>query len=123
MIVRGLISLTLAKANKVWVNENGRLRFGRGVRREVLPRGRPLRDQAPEPSEQDDRRSAREAADRVAGQKFEVERPRGEPDLRTNLIYYGDNLNILRDHIPSNSVDFDLYLDPPFNSAEHFLRL
>jgi site-specific DNA-methyltransferase (adenine-specific) len=32
-----------------------------------------------------------------------------------NTLYYGDNLNILRDYIPSDSVDL-IYLDPPFNS-------
>ncbi len=29
-----------------------------------------------------------------------------------NTLFYGDNLPILRDHIPDESVD----LDPPFNS-------
>jgi hypothetical protein len=32
-----------------------------------------------------------------------------------NRLYYGDNLDILRDHIASESVDL-IYLDPPFNS-------
>ncbi len=32
-----------------------------------------------------------------------------------NTLYYGDNLDILRDYIPSESVDL-VYLDPPFNS-------
>jgi DNA modification methylase len=32
-----------------------------------------------------------------------------------NRLYYGDNLNILRDFIPDESVDL-IYLDPPFNS-------
>ncbi|MGH6889392.1 MAG: DNA methyltransferase [Rhizomicrobium sp.] len=32
-----------------------------------------------------------------------------------NGLYYGDNLDILRSHIPSESVDL-IYLDPPFNS-------
>ena len=32
-----------------------------------------------------------------------------------NKLYYGDNLNILRDFIPDESVDL-IYLDPPFNS-------
>ncbi|WP_333885624.1 hypothetical protein [Sphingobium yanoikuyae] len=30
-------------------------------------------------------------------------------------LYYGDNLDILRAHIPDESVDL-VYLDPPFNS-------
>ncbi len=33
----------------------------------------------------------------------------------TNQLYFGDNLNVLREHIPSESVDL-IYLDPPFNS-------
>ena len=32
-----------------------------------------------------------------------------------NQLYFGDNLEILRHHIPINSVDL-IYLDPPFNS-------
>jgi site-specific DNA-methyltransferase (adenine-specific) len=32
-----------------------------------------------------------------------------------NQLYFGDNLEILRQHIPVNSVDL-IYLDPPFNS-------
>lgn len=32
-----------------------------------------------------------------------------------NTLYYGDNLDILREHIPDESVDL-IYLDPPFNS-------
>ena len=32
-----------------------------------------------------------------------------------NTLFYGDNLQVLRDHVPSESVDL-VYLDPPFNS-------
>ena len=32
-----------------------------------------------------------------------------------NTLYYGDNLDILRNYIPNESVDL-IYLDPPFNS-------
>ena len=32
-----------------------------------------------------------------------------------NTLYYGDNLEILRQHVPAGSVDL-VYLDPPFNS-------
>jgi len=35
--------------------------------------------------------------------------------LETNVLYYGDNLEILRKYIPDNSIDL-IYLDPPFNS-------
>ena len=33
----------------------------------------------------------------------------------TNRLYYGDNLDVLREHITDESVDL-IYLDPPFNS-------
>ncbi len=33
----------------------------------------------------------------------------------TNALYYGDNLAVLREHVPDESVDL-VYLDPPFNS-------
>jgi len=32
-----------------------------------------------------------------------------------NILYYGDNLDVLRQHIPDESIDL-VYLDPPFNS-------
>ena len=32
-----------------------------------------------------------------------------------NTLYFGDNLDILREHVPDASVDL-IYLDPPFNS-------
>jgi len=35
--------------------------------------------------------------------------------METNVLYYGDNLEILRKYIPDNSIDL-IYLDPPFNS-------
>lgn len=35
--------------------------------------------------------------------------------METNVLYYGDNLDILRKYIPNNSIDL-IYLDPPFNS-------
>lgn len=34
-------------------------------------------------------------------------------------LYYGDNLDVLRRHIPSDSVDL-VYLDPPFNSNANY---
>ena len=36
-----------------------------------------------------------------------------------NKLYYGDNLAILREHIPDQSVDL-IYLDPPFNSRRSY---
>jgi len=46
-----------------------------------------------------------------------------------NLLYYGDNLDVLRRHVKDESIDL-VYLDPPFNSnagynvlfAEHGVR-
>ena len=32
-----------------------------------------------------------------------------------NQLYFGDNLDILRTYVPTDSVDL-IYLDPPFNS-------
>lgn len=34
--------------------------------------------------------------------------------MKTNVLYCGDNLHILRDYIPDGSIDL-IYLDPPFN--------
>lgn len=39
--------------------------------------------------------------------------------LQTNTLYYGDNLYILREYVPSESVDL-VYLDPPFNSNRNY---
>jgi site-specific DNA-methyltransferase (adenine-specific) len=39
--------------------------------------------------------------------------------ITENTLYYGDNLIILREHIPSDSVDL-IYLDPPFNSNRNY---
>ncbi len=36
-----------------------------------------------------------------------------------NTLYYGDNLDILRDKIPSDFVDL-IYLDPPFQSGKNY---
>lgn len=34
-------------------------------------------------------------------------------------LYFGDNLGILRAHVPAESVDL-VYLDPPFNSKRDY---
>jgi DNA modification methylase len=39
----------------------------------------------------------------------------GAQEMDTNVLYYGDNLEILRKYIPDGSIDL-IYLDPPFNS-------
>ena len=36
-----------------------------------------------------------------------------------NALYYGDNLPVLRDYLPDESVDL-IYLDPPFNSRADY---
>jgi len=40
-------------------------------------------------------------------------------DVQTNVLYYGDNLDILRRYIPDASADL-VYLDPPFNSNRDY---
>lgn len=40
-------------------------------------------------------------------------------ELKTNALYYGDNLEVLRKYLPDNSVDL-IYLDPPFNSKRDY---
>ena len=37
--------------------------------------------------------------------------------MEKNQLYYGDNLEVLRQHIKDESVDL-IYLDPPFNSHQ-----
>ena len=37
--------------------------------------------------------------------------------MQKNLVYYGDNLEILRQHIEDESVDL-IYIDPPFNTGK-----
>jgi site-specific DNA-methyltransferase (adenine-specific) len=39
--------------------------------------------------------------------------------LHHNTLFYGDNLPILREYIPSESIDL-VYLDPPFNSSRTY---
>ena len=39
--------------------------------------------------------------------------------MSENLLYYGDNLEILRQYISDESVDL-IYLDPPFNSNQDY---
>jgi site-specific DNA-methyltransferase (adenine-specific) len=38
---------------------------------------------------------------------------------QNNKLYYGDNLEVLRDYIPDQTVDL-IYLDPPFNSRQDY---
>ena len=39
-----------------------------------------------------------------------------------NQLYYGDNLEVLRSHIPDESVDL-CYIDPPFNSKRNYNQI
>jgi site-specific DNA-methyltransferase (adenine-specific) len=39
--------------------------------------------------------------------------------ITENTLFYGDNLKILRDYIPDESIDL-IYLDPPFNSNRNY---
>ncbi len=39
--------------------------------------------------------------------------------ITKNTLFYGNNLIILREHIPNESVDL-IYLDPPFNSSRNY---
>ena len=39
--------------------------------------------------------------------------------ITANTLFYGDNLPILREHIPDESIDL-VYLDPPFNSNRSY---
>jgi DNA modification methylase len=39
--------------------------------------------------------------------------------ISENTLFYGDNLKILREYIPDESVDL-IYLDPPFNSNRNY---
>ena len=39
--------------------------------------------------------------------------------ITCNTLFYGDNLQILREYFPDESVDL-IYLDPPFNSNRSY---
>src|SRR4051794_6703333 len=39
--------------------------------------------------------------------------------VQPNTLYYGDNLDVLGEQIPDESVDL-IYLDPPFNSNRNY---
>jgi DNA modification methylase len=45
--------------------------------------------------------------------------PRPQWPRRMNALYFGDNLEILRNHIADGAVDL-VYLDPPFNSKRDY---
>jgi len=39
--------------------------------------------------------------------------------IAENTLFYGDNLKVLREYIPDESIDL-IYLDPPFNSNRNY---
>jgi site-specific DNA-methyltransferase (adenine-specific) len=39
--------------------------------------------------------------------------------ITQNTLYYGDNLKVLREYVPTESIDL-IYLDPPFNSSRNY---
>jgi site-specific DNA-methyltransferase (adenine-specific) len=57
---------------------------------------------------------AAQAGDSLAGDNFS-----GPPRAMTNKLFYGDNLDVLRQQIKDESVDL-VYLDPPFNSNANY---
>src|SRR5215213_7845117 len=56
----------------------------------------------------------RQAAERAPTISRPTPGPIAAP-VAENLLFYGDNLDVLRRHVGSESVDL-VYLDPPFNS-------
>lgn len=42
--------------------------------------------------------------------------------MEKNKLYYGDNLEVLRQHVKDESVDL-IYLDPPFNNRQDYNAL
>ncbi len=50
---------------------------------------------------------------------FRMATPEGKTLAKESVLYYGDNLDVLRRYVPDESVDL-VYLDPPFNSAQDY---
>ncbi len=46
----------------------------------------------------------------------------GGPQFEKNMLFYGDNLEILRNRIVDNSIDL-CYIDPPFNSNRSYFQI
>ena len=49
------------------------------------------------------------------------QRTKGEIEAM-NRLYYGDNLDILRNRVDRESVDL-CYIDPPFNSKRNYFQI
>ena len=39
--------------------------------------------------------------------------------MKTNVLYYGDNLEVMHNHIPDDAIDL-IYIDPPFFSSKAY---
>ena len=39
--------------------------------------------------------------------------------METNVIYCGDNLEVMPKYVPDESVDL-IYIDPPFNTSRQY---
>lgn len=50
---------------------------------------------------------------------FRMATHEGKTPAKESVLYYGDNLDVLRRYVPDESVDL-VYLDPPFNSAQDY---
>ncbi len=50
---------------------------------------------------------------------MDTEGSMSQKPITENTLFYGDNLFILREYIPNESVDL-IYLDPPFNSSRNY---
>ena len=42
--------------------------------------------------------------------------------MKTNALYYGDNLDVMRKYIKDGSIDF-CCIDPPFNSKRNYNQI
>ncbi len=77
------------------------------------------------PRSLDDGRHARQVAGRTRALRPRISsrpgprRDHGNAPMPENVLYYGDNLDILRRYIADESVDL-IYLDPPFNSNQAY---
>ena len=60
-----------------------------------------------------------QAYNNTSGEHVPVIRSSGTIPLMANTLYYGDNLDVMRQHLPDESVDL-IYVDPPFNSNRDY---
>src|SRR6184192_3654147 len=48
--------------------------------------------------------------------------PGADARMADNILYYGDNLKVLRDKVAAGTVDL-CYIDPPFNSKRNYNQI